>query len=343
VEGIEAAVAPKVETEDDFFTSWSKPNTPKSSQPSTPRVSTPPIIGFTPSANSTMNQPASSASVTAPAPRTISSSARIGASASRLNSASSVGTTSTVKKSKLGLGASKTKPVDFAEAERRAREEEEKIKQLGYDREREEREERVKKDADALKLSLDLNSKVSIGSTNVVTTSNHKLTASTPDPKKSAAFPRLGFGAIPGAGASVAVSATTPKTTTVADDAPTTAREKFGNQRAISSDMFFGRGNYDADQLHEAQTRLQTFQGATSISSNQYFGREEEEGLPRDDHDGGLLGDGSLTGLESAAKDAFAKVLANPDVQNLGENIRVGALKVSSTGFLLLANTDAIS
>ena len=91
------------------------------------------------------------ASVTALAPHTISSSARLGAGASRLNSASSVGTTSTVKKSKLGLGASKTKPVDFAEAERRAREEEERIKQLGYDREREELEERMKKDAEALK------------------------------------------------------------------------------------------------------------------------------------------------------------------------------------------------
>ena len=46
--------------------------------------------------------------------------------------------------------------------------------------------------------------------------------------------------------------------------------------------MFFSRGDYDANHLHEAQTRLQTFQGATSISSNQYFGREEE-GLARDD------------------------------------------------------------
>ena len=34
---------------DDFFNSWSKPNAPKSSQPGTPRVSTPPILGRNPS------------------------------------------------------------------------------------------------------------------------------------------------------------------------------------------------------------------------------------------------------------------------------------------------------
>jgi ADP-ribosylation factor GTPase-activating protein 2/3 len=91
--------------------------------------------------------------------------------------------------------------------------------------------------------------------------------------------------------------------------------------------MFFGRGDYDADQVRESQTRLQTFQGATSISSNQYFGRDEEDPLAREDTDG-LLGDGSLAGLETAAKDAISKVLANPDVQNIGDSLRAGALKV---------------
>lgn len=109
-----------------------------------------------------------------------------------------------------------------------------------------------------------------------------------------------------------------------------TAREKFGNQKAISSDMYFGRASYDPDAVAESQTRLRDFQGATAISSNQYFGREEEEELGGGDRgmDGGMLGDGSLAGLETAAKDAIAKVLANPDVQNVGESIRSGALKV---------------
>ena len=93
--------------------------------------------------------------------------------------------------------------------------------------------------------------------------------------------------------------------------------------------MYFGRNDYDPQVVNEAQTRLQTFQGASSISSNQYFGREEEEdelGGPRSTE--GLLGDGSLAGLEFAARDAYARILANPDVQNMGDSIRSGALKV---------------
>lgn len=93
--------------------------------------------------------------------------------------------------------------------------------------------------------------------------------------------------------------------------------------------MYFGRNAYDSESQREAQTRLQSFQGATSISSNQYFGREDEDPSLDRDADGGLLGDGSLAGLESAAKDAISRVLANPDVQNVGESIRSGALKAS--------------
>lgn len=93
--------------------------------------------------------------------------------------------------------------------------------------------------------------------------------------------------------------------------------------------MYFGRNSYDPDAVREAQTRLESFQGATSISSNQYFGREEEEEERGRGQEGSLLGDGgSLAGLESAARDAVARVLSNPDVQNVGETIRTGALRV---------------
>lgn len=113
----------------------------------------------------------------------------------------------------------------------------------------------------------------------------------------------------------------------MADDAPTAARERFGNQKAISSDMYFERGAYDPDSVSEGRARLAQFQGATSISSNQYFGRDEEETLSQGS-DGGLLGDGSLSGLENVARDTVSRIMANPDVQNLGDSIRSGALKV---------------
>jgi ADP-ribosylation factor GTPase-activating protein 2/3 len=120
------------------------------------------------------------------------------------------------------------------------------------------------------------------------------------------------------------------------DDAPTTAREKFGNQKAISSDMYFGRNDYDANAVTEAQSRLRDFQGATAISSNQYFGREEEEDMGGGGVDGGLLGDGSLAGLELATRDAIQRVMANPDVQSVGESIRTGALKVLTYARILI-------
>lgn len=121
------------------------------------------------------------------------------------------------------------------------------------------------------------------------------------------------------------------------DDSPTTAREKFGAQKAISSDMYFGRNDYDPHAVNEAQGRLRDFQGATAISSNQYFGRDEDEELNASGGgtDGGLLGDGSLAGLETATRDAIQRVMANPDVQNVGESIRNGALKVF---YFLLSN-----
>ena len=224
VDGMEPAAAlPKEETEDDFFDSWSKPTTPKSSNPGTPRISTPPIIGRSVSAtpttttNSTTSPP--NPTPTPPSPRTLTSSAaarpaRLGGT-SRLNSASSGGsvTSTAPKKSKLGLGAAKTKPVDFAEAERKAIEEAERIKQLGYDREQEEKEEKARKEIEALKRSQELGSRAGIlaaaanSTTSATTNGGNK---STNDPQKSAAFPRLGFGAIPGAGAAAAVAASAP-------------------------------------------------------------------------------------------------------------------------------------
>jgi ADP-ribosylation factor GTPase-activating protein 2/3 len=47
--------------------------------------------------------------------------------------------------------------------------------------------------------------------------------------------------------------------------------------------MYFGRNDFDPHAVSEAQSRLRDFQGATAISSNQYFGREEDEEL----HGGG--------------------------------------------------------
>jgi ADP-ribosylation factor GTPase-activating protein 2/3 len=52
------------------------------------------------------------------------------------------------------------------------------------------------------------------------------------------------------------------------------AREKFGNAKAISSDQYFGRNDYDPQRSAANASRLAQFQGSQSISSDQYFGRK---------------------------------------------------------------------
>jgi len=324
-----SADAAAANNEDDFFSSWDKPAAAKSSTPSTP--TSPPVVGrSSPLGNSAA--PTAPRTVTSSSLRSSSASSSRPASklgASRLNSSSSVASTATApaaKKTKLGgLGAKKAaSPLDFAEAERKAAEEAERIKQLGYDRLKEEEEERAraKKAEEELKNSRSLG----VGKTDK---NNSTAPAVVSKPRGNAqdmerlgmGMKKMGFGSVPAPAA--------PASSSRVDDAPTAAREKFGNQKAISSDMYFGRNDYDPHVVNEAQGRLQSFQGASSISSNQYFGREEEEDEGRPMSADGLLGDGSFGNLEVAAKDAIARVMANPDVQNVGESIRAGALKFS--------------
>ena len=81
-------------------------------------------------------------------------------------------------------------------------------------------------------------------------------------------------------------------------------------QKGISSDEFFGRNAFDPNEQAEAKSRLQGFEGATSISSNAYFGRPEDE----ISEENGGYGD-----LEGAAKDFVRKfgVTAGDDLENL--------------------------
>lgn len=102
------------------------------------------------------------------------------------------------------------------------------------------------------------------------------------------------------------------------DDSDSFARAKFGTQKGISSDEFFGRAAFDPSAQQEAKSRLQGFEGAASISSNAYFGRPEDE-VPED------YGD-----LEGAAKDFVRKfgITAGDDLENLTSLLGDGATKL---------------
>lgn len=84
----------------------------------------------------------------------------------------------------------------------------------------------------------------------------------------------------------------------------TSARDKFGSARAISSDQYFGRNEYDPAVAAAESSRLNKFSGAKAISSDQYFGRESENYS-----DQGSYGNSSRSYNSGG----------NPDVVSLGE------------------------
>ncbi|KAF8701287.1 ArfGapHypothetical protein, partial [Rhizoctonia solani] len=352
IEGAPSALssaAPAADAEDDFFSSWDKPAAPaaKTAATTAAPAARPPGIGRAPSATQVPLPPTPTATPpTAPAaPRTVTSSSLRSSSSAASPKPGSGPKVSKLGVSKLGatkggLGAKKAgAPIDFEAAEKKAREEEERIKQLGYDAEREREEAAAKAAAAAAAAKTTAASAPSGGA--LKPTAGEK-TSSADVERLGMGFGRLGFGFGQVAGGP---SAPVPAKKYAEVDEVTTARDRFGNQKAISSDMYFGRNDYDPTAQAEASNRLQQFRGATSISSNQYFGREEDASLfslcafPllimhafQDLDNAGLsstsFNNDSLAGIEAAARDALTRVMANPDVQNAAESIRAGALKL---------------
>ena len=124
------------------------------------------------------------------------------------------------------------------------------------------------------------------------------------------------------------------------DDGEQYARQKFGAQKSISSDEFFSKGAYDPSAQAEAKSRLQGFEGATSISSNAYFGRPEDGdeggaagGAGGPGGGGGGLGNIDLSNygdIESAAKDFVRRfgVTTADDLESLGNVLGEGASRL---------------
>lgn len=242
------------------------------------------------------------------------------------------------------LGAKKVvsaDAIDFEEAERKAKEEAERIEKLGYDPEAEQAELEAKEKAAAT---------TTIASPTPISPARGGFGATGKAPEKSAAemerlgmgMSRLGFGQVskpvvakkPGFGAvapaqrSAADGMIYPICTLVLVDTNKHTEEeieqnrsRFGAQKGISSDEFFGREQFDPSAQAEAKTRLNNFEGATSISSNAYFGRPEEDYPNIDDGYGDL---------ENAAKDFVRRfgITAGDDLENLTQVLGEGATKL---------------
>ncbi|KAI9799469.1 MAG: ADP-ribosylation factor GTPase activating protein, ER-Golgi transport [Piccolia ochrophora] len=323
--------------DDDFFSSWDKPSIKRPTPPPS-RTSTPPVVGRTPSPfltagtnGNTTARPKSPlvASESAPtAPRTTSSAAvRKAAAGGAPKKANVLG----AKKQKLGakkIGASDN--IDFEAAEKKAREEAERIEKLGYDPEAEAAEAPGGKantataSSDTTKIASP--TPLSPGRSSISGAQGRERTSGEME-RLGMGMGRLGFGQVGGAKSAapkkMGFGAIGGSKAAEKDDDENFARSKFGNQKGISSDEFFGRNNYDSSANEEAKSRLQSFEGQTSISSNAYFGRPEIDQAAVDEY--GNYGD-----LESAAKDFVRKfgVTAGDDLENLTQVLGDGASKL---------------
>ncbi|KUJ10389.1 ArfGap-domain-containing protein [Mollisia scopiformis] len=322
---------PKGDPSKAFFDSWAEP-TIKRPTPPISRTATPPVVGRTPSPF--LNAGASNGNGNGIA-RTASPLANAAPVASRTTSSAALRKTTTGAPRKANvLGAKKTKlgakkvtgdVIDFDAAEKKAKEEAERIAKLGYDPDAEvdsTPKAAATKTADLPKIASP--SPVSPGRSGYGS-KTHERTNSELE-RLGMGMGRLGFGQVGGSKPAAAApkkmggfGSVGPIKATQEDDDEKYARQKFGAQKGISSDEFFGKGAFDPNAQSEAKSRLQGFEGATSISSNAYFGRAEDD-APAEDY-----GD-----LESAAKDFVRKfgVTAGDDLENLTQVLGEGASKL---------------
>lgn len=331
VEGGDEPATP-AETEDDFFSSWDKPSIKRPTPPPS-RTATPPVIGRTSSplvaspaaggadiarTKSPLTSGATTPETTPPVSRTTTSSAlRTKAGGASASGARRTGVLGAKKPQKLGAKKVTGGDVlDFEEAEKKAKEEAERIAKLGYNPDDEE-----VKDTKAKPLS----------PAPASSASSHQRQSSDTE-RLGLQMGRLGFGQTAGAAAAVTKPAARntggfgsvgPVKAAVDDDDEKYARTKFGTQKGISSDEFFGKGSYDPTAQSEAKTRLQGFEGASSISSSQYFGRDEDERV-------GNAGGDDFSNLEVTARE-FARRFAgtaSEDLENAAAVIGQGASRL---------------
>lgn len=324
---------------DDFFSSWDKPAIKKPTPPVS-RTATPPVVGRTPSPFLTAGANANKDRSPSPLAGAASASGEAAKpAASRITHSSALKKTTTgprktnvlgakkIGATKLGIKKVNADVIDFDEAEKKAKEEAERIEKLGYDPEAEEAAAKKGSSAAAAKAA-DIKSPTPVSPPSAGYQTHSREKSASEMERLGMGMGRLGFGQVGGRGGASSASASANKRNAggfgsvgpikATEEDEKFARSKFGQQKAISSDEYFGKGSYDSNALSEAKQRLQGFDGASAISSNAYFGREEEESV--EDY-----GD-----LESAAKDFVRRfgITAGDDLENLTQVLGTGATKL---------------
>lgn len=266
---------------DDFFSKWDKPtNTPSplSSRPLTP------LNNSTTSLNKTDSD---------------SSSTKKQVPARRIVNKNTTKSSSLTKKNILGGGALKKagklnikkvdEDIDFDAFEEEAKQEEQQIKNLGYNPNEETNVNTVKSTAKVAESSAAAPASIfNQKRSGPLSLGGASTTPAAPAVKKPEVeetrqtFAKLGFGMTANNAAELKTNSGGKKY----EEAKYTGdvAKRFGNQKGISSDQFYGTGNYDESKAQEARSKLQAFSNSQSISSSDYYGEDDVQQFR--DHNG---------------------------------------------------------
>lgn len=294
---------------DDFFSNWTKPAV-ETPSPLSLRANTPGLGDDGPTL------PKKTPAPRMPAART-SRAASSGAKSSILSSKGNAPKTTRARR------VNKAEEIDFDEIEKKAKQEAEEAKILGYKPGDELHLNKPASAVKALPLALGSAASAAAGAEHPSSTPPASINSQVND--TTVKIQKLGFGMVNGD------NTTEPTAKKAYKEVQYTGNvaNKYGKQKGISSDEFFGRGpQFDEAAKSEARQKLMAFDGAQSISSSSYFGEDEEQ------HNGGSgsrgRGSGGLNGLESTARGIASMVssLANQDLDVLKDALEDGATKL---------------
>jgi ADP-ribosylation factor GTPase-activating protein 2/3 len=213
-----------------------------------------------------------------------------------------------LKPSKKGLGAKKaTKILNFDDIERKAKEEEEKRAK--------EEEEAKKKEVTALPVPQP--SKVAAP---LVPSTSHRAAPIADE----ATLDRLGMGMAKMSFGFDPTSTPSKPLQHSSIQESGDAQQRFGKAKAISSDAYFQRGDYDANASAAAREQLRNFDGKSGFGSADYYGRDESDMVAKRNASGGY------DQVVNAAQDFAAKFAnqASDDIGNLKQFVSTSGSKL---------------
>ncbi|CAO3596988.1 unnamed protein product [Absidia cylindrospora] len=227
------------------------------------------------------------------------------------------------------FGVKKAANFNFEQAEASAKKETERQAKLGYN------DDNISNSNSTAEGSLDsdstprtLSSRLMFQQQQEQQPQHTSYSANTPSSSEQDAIEKLGFGMSRLNASSTPGGSRSMNETNVSSYdsiSNSSAKDKFGNARAISSDQYFGRNEYDPAVTAAESARLKQFSGASAISSSQYFGKDDDDAITTSAARGYQQQHGNTGGdwdvLQDQARRFVGQAAADLDaVKDLAEN-----------------------